>query len=55
MALEIKPAPVLSGKAAQDFHKSLLYSKESKSAEEVQQITREMREYLATNTLWRPR
>jgi len=54
MALEIKPAPILSGKAAQDFYKSLARSKESKSAEDVKKITNEVKEYLATNTLWRP-
>ena len=53
MALEIKPVPVLSGKAAQDFYKSLAHSRERKSAEEVQQITKEVKEYLATNTFWR--
>jgi len=49
MALEIKPAPVLSGKAAEDFYKSLAHSKESKPSEEVKKITNEVREYLATN------
>lgn len=54
MALEIKPVPVLSGRAAQDFYSSLAHSKESKPAKDVKKITSEVREYLATNTLWRP-
>ena len=54
MPLEIKPAPILSGKAARDFYKSLARSKESKPAEEVKKITNEVKEYLATNTFWRP-
>jgi cellobiose-specific phosphotransferase system component IIA len=47
MALEIKPAPVLSGKAAKDFYKSLKHAKESKSEEEVQEIAREVRAFMA--------
>jgi hypothetical protein len=43
MALEIKPAPVLSGK----FYKSLKHAKESKSTEEVQEIAREVRAFMA--------
>jgi hypothetical protein len=47
MALEIKPAPVLSGKAAKAFHDSLQHAKESKSKEEVQEIARKVRAFLA--------
>ena len=48
MALEIKPAPVLIGKAAQDFYKSLnnqLPVKESK--EELQEKLTRFRSFLA--------
>ncbi|MDR3267884.1 MAG: hypothetical protein LBT83_02305 [Tannerella sp.] len=47
MALEIKPAPVLMGKAARDFYKSPEQAKESKTKEEVQEINRKMREFPA--------
>jgi hypothetical protein len=47
MALEIKRAPVLRGKAARDFYKKLEQAKESKSREEVQEIQRTTEEFLA--------
>jgi aminoglycoside phosphotransferase family enzyme len=47
MALEIKRAPVLRGKAARDFYKKLEQAKESKSKEEVQEIQRTTEEFLA--------
>jgi len=47
MALEIKRAPVLRGKAARDFYKKLEQAKESKSKEEVQEIHRQVLEFLA--------
>jgi hypothetical protein len=47
MALEIKRAPVLRGKAARDFYKKLEQAKESKSREEVQEIQRSWDEFFA--------
>jgi aminoglycoside phosphotransferase family enzyme len=47
MALEIKRAPVLKGKASRDFYKKLEHAKESKSKEEVQEIQRTTEEFLA--------
>ncbi|MDR1343224.1 MAG: hypothetical protein LBK18_08245 [Prevotellaceae bacterium] len=55
MALEIKPSPVLTGKAAQDFYKLLEQAKESKPAKEVREITGRVRKHLASNTLWHPK
>ncbi|MDR3193988.1 MAG: hypothetical protein LBT76_01685 [Tannerella sp.] len=46
MALEIKRAPVLRGKAARDFYKTLEQAKESKSREEVQEIQRTWEAFL---------
>ena len=46
MALEIRPVPVLKGKAARDFFKTLEKCTESKSREEVQEINRKVREML---------
>jgi hypothetical protein len=47
MALEIKRAPVLRGKAARDFYKTLAQAKESKSKDEVQEIQRSWEEFFA--------
>jgi hypothetical protein len=47
MALEIKRAPVLRGKAARDFHKALTCAKESRSREDIQEMNRKVREFLA--------
>jgi hypothetical protein len=47
MALEIKRAPVLRGKAARDFYKTLEKAKESRSKEEVQEMNRKVKEFLA--------
>jgi hypothetical protein len=40
MALETRPIPVLKGKAAKDFFKTLENCKVSQSKEEVQELTR---------------
>lgn len=40
MALEIKPPPVLEGKAAQEFYKKVANAKESRSKEELQESMR---------------
>jgi hypothetical protein len=47
MALEIKRAPVLRGKAAREFCKKVEQAKESRSREEVQEMNRKVREFLA--------
>jgi len=47
MALEIKSPPVLTGKAAVEFHKRWAESKESKSAEYVQESVRTTKEFLS--------
>jgi hypothetical protein len=47
MALEIKRAPVLRGKAARDFHKALTCAKESRSREDIREMNRKVREFLA--------
>jgi hypothetical protein len=46
MALETRPIPVLKGKAARDFFKTLANCKVSESREEVQEINRQMRKML---------
>ena len=46
MALEIKSAPVLEGKAAQEFYKRWAESKCSKSKEEVQESMRKTKTIL---------
>jgi hypothetical protein len=40
MAYEPRPTPVLKGKAARDFFKTLANCKVSQSREEVQELTR---------------
>ena len=45
MALEIKSPPVLTGKAAREFHKRAAEAKCSKSKEEVQAIHRKWKAY----------
>ncbi|MDR0567440.1 MAG: hypothetical protein LBG47_10490 [Prevotellaceae bacterium] len=47
MATAIKPAPVLTGKASENFYRSLAKAKESKSKEEVRTIARNVRAFLA--------
>ena len=47
MALEIKPPPVLEGKAAQEFYERWAKLKESKTKEEVQESMRTTLEFLA--------
>ena len=51
MATEIYRSPVLTGKAAKDFYKTLKQTKEGKSAQEVQEISRKWREFMAVNPL----
>lgn len=46
MALEIKPPPVLEGKAAREFYKRWANAKESKSAEYVKESMRKTKAYL---------
>ena len=41
MALETRPVPVLKGKAARDFYKTLEKCTVSESREEVQELTRQ--------------
>jgi hypothetical protein len=43
MALETRPIPILKGKAASDFFKTLENCKVSQSKEEVQEINRKVR------------
>jgi len=47
MALEIKPPPVLEGKAAQEFYERWANTTCSKSKEEVQEGMRQTRVFLA--------
>ena len=47
MAIPIKSAPVLEGRAAREFHERWSKATESKSKEEVQKIHRECREFFA--------
>ena len=47
MALEIKSPPVLEGQAARDFYKKWATMTESKSKEEVQEIMRKWKPFLA--------
>ena len=47
MALEIKSAPVLEGHAAVEFYERWATAKEGRSKEEVQEINRSTREFLA--------
>jgi len=47
MALEIKAAPVLEGKAAQEFHERWAKCTESKSKEEVQESFRQWKTFFA--------
>jgi hypothetical protein len=47
MALEIKPPPVLEGKAAEEFYERWANMKCSKSKEEVQESMRTTLEFLA--------
>lgn len=51
MATEINRAPVLTGKAAQDFYKSLKKTKEGKSTQEVQEVTRKWRKFMSINPI----
>ncbi|GHT37333.1 hypothetical protein FACS189435_2130 [Bacteroidia bacterium] len=53
MALEIKRAPVLRGKAAEDFYKTWENMSTKESAEDVQANVRKVRKYLATQKLWK--
>jgi hypothetical protein len=46
MALEIKPPPVLVGKAAEEFYEKVASATESKSKEEVQASFRKWKAYL---------
>jgi hypothetical protein len=50
MALEIKRAPVLRGKAARDFYKAWAQATESKSPDEVREIQRTTEAFLAKQT-----
>jgi hypothetical protein len=47
MALPIKSAPVLTGKAAREFHERWSKATEGKSREEVQKSYSEWKEYFA--------
>ena len=47
MALEIKRAPVLRGKVARDFYKSLKQAKESRSKEEIDEMNRKVLVFLS--------
>ena len=47
MALPIKPPPVLTGKAAEEFLEKVRNFKDPRSKEEVQRLTREWTEYFA--------
>jgi hypothetical protein len=47
MAMEIKSPPVLRGKAAREFHEKAATMTESKSKEEVQEIMRKWKPFLA--------
>ena len=51
MTLEIKSPPVLTGKAAHEFHKRWAESKESKSAEYVQESVRTTKEFYQNITI----
>jgi hypothetical protein len=44
MALEIKPVPVLRGKAARDFWKKIENFKTTETREEIQEVNRAVRE-----------
>ena len=52
MALEIKSAPVLEGKAARDFYKRWAEAKDNTSKEEVQKIVRKWSAYFAKQKLF---
>ena len=55
MATEIKPAPVLTGKAARDFYKSLRNQPPIKeSREELQEKLRNFQEFLSKQKHLRP-
>jgi hypothetical protein len=47
MAIPIKSSPVLTGKAAREFHERWSNFKDDTSTEEAQRLTREWREYFA--------
>jgi hypothetical protein len=47
MAIPVKSAPVLEGKAAREFHERWKNFKDDRDPEEVRRISRECREYLA--------
>ena len=47
MAIEIKSPPVLKGKAAKEFYQRWSEATESKSKEEVQEIMRKWKPFLA--------
>ena len=54
MAMAIKSPPVLEGQAARDFYKRWAEAKESKSKEEVKEIVRECRAFLAEQERFHP-
>ena len=47
MAIPIKSAPVLEGKAAREFHERWQNFKDPRSKEEIQRIHRECQEFFA--------
>jgi hypothetical protein len=53
MALEIKRGPVLRGKAAADFYKTWKNMSTQETKESIQAKVQKVREYLATQELWK--
>jgi len=54
MALEINRAPILTGKAAEDFWKSVESFKGKETKEEIQENLRRYREFMAKQTHLKP-
>ncbi|GHT32842.1 hypothetical protein FACS189434_05620 [Bacteroidia bacterium] len=52
MATEVYRAPVLTGKAAHEFWERVEQSKESLSAQEVQEANRRFREFMTKQKHW---